>query len=161
MHSLIRTASTLQTKLIKMATEDFQRGAGGESASKELCYFLASLMHNQLLVLQLPTLQIPQCQKQKNTGLLDFCKHLLGSFLPPKSSIETLMEAIGAKCSRLQYLHIKTLETGPLLTRGSHLGNSFFRALPQLRSLKNVTIDSMCCDDWALRQIGMHGYNLA
>jgi hypothetical protein len=139
------TASTLKTELIKMTVNYFEKHAKGrKSASQELCCFVASLLHNKLAAVHLPTLDTN------------------GETPPTNAKFQTLMEAIGAKSPGLKLLHVRTLETKtpPLLTESSPLGETFFRVLPQLTSLKVVMLDQFRCDDWALQQFAIYTTNL-
>lgn len=126
-----------------------------------ICCFLATLMNSEIISLRLPALKSsPPLKNNSVKSLLSAGKAPLG----PKPNIQKLMEAIGAKCSGLRLLHVCVqVASGEqnLLTEDSHLGGSFFRALPRLTSLQVVQISTWYqCGDWALQQFGMHAPNL-
>jgi hypothetical protein len=139
----------LKTELIKMAVEkfetDYYRYMSGSLQLHELCCFVAALLHSELSVLNLP--------KLVSTGK---------AWMNAKSRFDTMMKAVGAESPGLKLLHVGTSEiTQPLLlTKGSPAGDTFFKMLPRLGSLRVVRLDNFQCDNWALRQFAMHTTNL-
>lgn len=126
-----------------LSIDSFEHIADVESQLKELCGFLACLMHSRVKAIHLPDMNVIWTSGNE-------------------SKFQALVEAIGAECSRLTTLDLRNSLNyeSPALTEGSSMGRTFFAALPQLASLRIAQLDNFSCDDWALQQFGLHGHNL-
>jgi hypothetical protein len=122
-------------------------------SSDQLNKFVATLLNREVTILYMPTLGVGGNAIKFEDG-------------PEIKQIKTLMDVIGAKCSKLRLLHIRVDELylrvmchqDPILL--ADVGQSIFMALPRLASLQVLQIDELVCDDWALTQFGMHSQNL-
>jgi hypothetical protein len=165
---LIHAAVTLKTAVLSIVTEDLKMRENNNScstkecASKEMCRFLATLMHREITSLHLPTLHSTLLYKNKKR-----VKNAAG-FPPPSlmevnetsHDVQVLINAIGAQCSKLKSLHITNLsnqEPSMPVSEVSSLGKVLFQLLPRLSILE---INCYQCDDWALIQIGTQATNL-
>jgi hypothetical protein len=155
--------------------------SGRMSASMEQCCFLAALMHDKITNLRIPALECI-CHPPSNIvwRLVAFFKNLfwespLTFYNKSCHGAELLMDAITTKSTTLKSLHFVTKNTQhwrlphiapvyPLrktlmgFIKGSSLSFVFFG--PLLRRLTSLRIDCYLCDDWALKQIADHAYNL-
>jgi hypothetical protein len=119
--------------------------------SDQLNNFVANLLNSEVTILYMPTLGVFGNAINHEDGL-------------EIKQIKTLMDVIGAKCSKLRLLHIRVVaelrmsHQDPILV--ADVGQSIFMALPRLASLQVLQIDEFVCDDWALTQFGMHSQNL-
>lgn len=140
---------------------------GGKSLCTwvKLCRFVPTLLHSNLITVQLPTSDSSSSPLNETAPpLKKFCGGLRAENTS-KTIIQTVMDALQIKCSaHLKQLHIKTLKRPkpclPKLNEDSHMGENLFRALPRLTSLTDIQIDHYPCGDWALKQFAEHGTNL-
>jgi hypothetical protein len=166
---ILITAITLKNNLLKTASEPFERDLSNEDcASKELCCFLASLMHSEITTLRLPMLSINPLPENRFLSLLlqngQIClsNDASLSFMDNREAdfgVQTLIDAIDAKCSTLKTLRIIPFSGPEMQIIKDSLFDSpaFFRVLSRLTSLD---LDCYDCGDWALEQIGTHATNL-
>jgi hypothetical protein len=155
--------------LLKTASEPFERDITNEDcASKELCCFLAALMHSEITTLRLPMLSINPLPENRFLNLLlqngQIClsNDASLSFMNNQEAdfgVPMLIDAIDAKCSRLKTLRIISFSGPEMQIIKDSLFDSpaFFQVLSRLTSLD---LDCYDCGDWALEQIGTHATNL-
>jgi hypothetical protein len=168
---ILITAITLKNDLLKTASEPFiERGflSNEDCASKELCCFLASLMHSEITTLRLPMLSINPVPENRFLNLLlqngQIClsNDASLSFMDNQEAdfgVQTLIAAIDAKCSTLKTIRIIPFSGPEMQIIKDSLFDSpaFFRVLSRLTSLD---LDCYDCGDWALEQIGTHATDL-
>jgi hypothetical protein len=165
---LIHAAVTLKTAVLNIVTEDVKMRENNnycsikECASKEMCCFLATLMHSEITSLHLPTLRstLPFKNKARVKNAAGFPPPSLMEVNEASHGVRVLINAIGAQCSKLKSLHITNLsnqEPSMPVSEVSSLGKVLFQLLPRLSILE---INCYQCDDWALIQIGTQATNL-
>jgi hypothetical protein len=139
-------------------------GRDKKCVSEELCHFLATLMHGDITTLHLPTLRstlpLSHYDISRVASAAGFPPPSLAEVNEASHGVRELINAIGAKCSKLKYLHITnwTYQQKLMpLTRASSLGKLLFQLLPRLTRLQ---MEFYQCDDWALKQIGFQATNL-
>lgn len=112
---------------------------------KEMCFFLANLLHPKIKLLHMPS-----CEYWNQQNKLHF-RHL--------------MKVIGTQCSGLVTLRFVSnrsskYDAPPSLTATTWYGRAFFKALPRLSSLRVVELPFYKCDNWALIQFGEYGHSI-
>jgi len=125
--------------MLKMISElKFEKNELLITEMEELCRIMASLMHQEVISVQVP----------------DF---VVSWRLVPGLKLLQLVETIGAECPKLTSLNLTTsYYKTPVLTQTSDLAATIYKVLPRLVNLRNLQINYFICDDEALQQIGEH-----